>query len=167
MRHRSRSLPLVALVAIALVARPAPSSATKLVHAPRFALPARDGTVVSDSLRAKVVLVDFWASWCGPCRLSFPWMAALQQQYGTKGLTIVAIDLDKDRSLADAFLAEHPAPFRVAFDPAGKTAEAFAVSTMPSSFVLGPDGTVLYAHSGFDPKKTGPIEHLIQEACSR
>jgi thiol-disulfide isomerase/thioredoxin len=136
--------------------------------APAFHLPTRGGgTVASDSLGARVVLVDFWASWCEPCRKSFPWLAAMRERYGSKGLVIVAINLDKSRDAAEAFLEKYPAPFVVAFDPAGKTAEAFHVAAMPTSFVVGPDGAILASHAGFDPKKTGAFETLIQEACAR
>jgi thiol-disulfide isomerase/thioredoxin len=113
------------------------------------------------------VYVDFWASWCTPCRRSFPWLEALHEHYAAKGLVIVAIDLDKTRSDADEFLTKVPAPFTVAFDPAGETAEAFQVSAMPSSYVIGPTGAILYSHAGFDPKRTAAVETLIQEACTR
>lgn len=134
--------------------------------APSFTLPARTGTVVcSDSLRGKVVLVDFWASWCGPCQKSFPWLSAMYDRYSAKGLTIVAINLDKDRVAAEAFLAKHPAPFTVAFDPSGKTAKAYKVWGMPSSFILSPTGTVLYSYAGFNPDHAGAVEAMIKEAC--
>jgi peroxiredoxin len=94
-------------------------------------------------------------------------MTAMHEKYATKGLTIVAINLDKERKSADAFLDQHPAPFVIAFDPSGKTAKAFKVWGMPSSFLVGADGTILFSRAGFDPKKTGDIEHLIQEACIR
>lgn len=136
-------------------------------HAPSFTLPTANGTVCLDSLRGRAVLVDFWASWCGPCKQSFPWMNSMHQTYGPKGLTIVAINVDKDRKLADAFLNQHPAPFTVAFDPSGKTAKAFKVWGMPSTYLVGPDGVILMSRAGFDPKKTGDVEHLIQEACTR
>jgi thiol-disulfide isomerase/thioredoxin len=135
-------------------------------HAPSFTLPTMNGTVCLDSLRGRTVLVDFWASWCGPCKQSFPWMNAMHQTYGSKGLTIVAINVDKDRKLAEAFLDQHPSPFTVAFDPSGKTAKAFKVWGMPSSFLVGRDGVILMSRAGFDPKKTGDVERLIQEACS-
>lgn len=132
-----------------------------------FNLPARSGTVSLDSLHGKVVLVDFWASWCAPCRQSFPWMADLYSRYSSKGLVIVAINLDKKRELADVFLEDFDAPFIIAFDPSGKTAETFNVQAMPSSYLVSPTGTVLYSHPGFDPKKTGEMENLIKEACSK
>jgi thiol-disulfide isomerase/thioredoxin len=135
--------------------------------APGFSLPGRTGTVSLDSLRGRAVLVDFWASWCDPCRRSFPWLRSLHEQYAGKGLTIVAINLDKDHDAALAFLQKYPAPFLVAFDPAGKTAEAFHVAAMPSSYLVGPTGNILAAHIGFDPKRTDSLEKLIKEACSK
>lgn len=136
-------------------------------HAPSFALPTKSGNVSLDSLRGKIVYVDFWASWCAPCRQSFPWMIKLYEQYSPKGLEIVAINLDKTQELADDFLSDFSPPFIVAFDPSGKTADAFNVPAMPSSYLLNKDGTILYSHAGFDPKKTGEIEALIKEACSK
>jgi thiol-disulfide isomerase/thioredoxin len=134
--------------------------------APSFTLPGRSGPVALDSLRGKVVLIDFWASWCVPCRQSFPWLSALHDRYPARSFEIVAINLDKDRDAADRFLEEFPAPFAVAFDSAGRSAEAFKVKAMPSSFVVGPAGTILYAHAGFDPRKTKTIESIIQEALT-
>ena len=135
--------------------------------APGFELPTPNGTVSLDSLRGKVVLVDFWASWCGPCRQSFPWMSKLYETYSQKGLVIVAVNLDKKREPANDFLAEFSPPFIVAFDPAGKTAEAFHVPAMPTSFILNRDGTIVYSHAGFNSKKTGEMENLIQEALKK
>jgi thiol-disulfide isomerase/thioredoxin len=136
--------------------------------APSFSLAGRGhDVVVSDSLRGKVVYVDFWASWCGPCRRSFPWLAEMQKKYGDHGFAVVAVNVDKTRDAADAFLEKLPAPFAIAYDPDGKTAEAFHVSAMPSSFLIGRDGTVLEAHTGFDPKRAVAIEKLVAEACAK
>jgi thiol-disulfide isomerase/thioredoxin len=110
-----------------------------------------------------IVLVDFWASWCGPCRQSFPWMSAMSKRYGPQGLVVVAINLDKDRRSADQFLRELSPPFAVAFDPDGRTAEAFDVQTMPSSFLVNRDGQLAYAHRGFDSKDADAFEARIKE----
>ena len=135
--------------------------------APAFKLAAIGDTIESDSLRGRVVYVDFWASWCDPCRRSFPWLKELHERFGDKGLTVVAIDLDQERKAADAFLAKYPAPFRVAFDPAGKTAEAFHVAAMPSSFLIGKDGRVVERHAGFDPKTAAELEEKIAKELAR
>ena len=155
------------LIAGSVATRPACATAPAVANrtAPKFVLPGLHGEVSSDSLRGRIVLVDFWASWCAPCRRSFPWLASMQKQWGDKGLVIVAINLDKDRAAAERFLARYPATFPVAFDPAGKTAETFRVAAMPTSFVLGPDGEIRATHAGFDPAKTKELEAMIAEAC--
>ncbi|MBI5169284.1 MAG: redoxin family protein [Candidatus Eisenbacteria bacterium] len=135
--------------------------------APSFRLPGRGAEVVSDSLRGRVVLVDFWASWCVPCRKSFPWLAALQEKHANAGLSVVGVNVDKSRGAADAFLAQVPAPFAIAFDPAGKVASAYRVKGMPSTFLVGRDGRVVYAHVGFDPAKTAEFEKRIEEELAR
>jgi len=70
-----------------------------------------------EPIEGRVVWVDFWASWCVPCRRSFPWLNSIQRKYGPAGLQIIAVNLDKDRALADGFLAEVPAEFSLRFDP--------------------------------------------------
>lgn len=154
------------LILVLLITTPA-FAKTEQTPVTGFNLPTTTGTVSLDSLHAKVVLVDFWASWCAPCRQSFPWLKSLYDRYSTKGLAIVAINLDKKRELADDFLEDFDKPFIIAFDPSGKTAEAYNVQVMPSSYLVGPDGKILYIHPGFDLKKTGEIEDMIKEACSK
>jgi len=141
--------------------------ADQRAKAPAFELATRDGKVSLESLRGRVVVVDFWASWCGPCRQSFPWLASLHERLASKGLTIVAVNLDKERSAAMGFLADYPAPFTVAFDPEGRTAEAYKVKGMPSTYVVSTDGRILYSHIGFDPRRTGELEAILQEALPR
>ena len=134
-------------------------------QAPDFSLPTDNGTVSLQSLAGKVVLVDFWATWCGPCQRSFPWLRAMHERYAAAGLDIVAINLDKDHQAAERFLDKYPAPFTVAFDPAAVTAKEFGVPGMPTTVLIGADGKILYVHTGFDPKKTGELEAIIGEAC--
>lgn len=159
MNRHSLWLAIVLLSTTAAVAIPAKAP----VSAPSFRLPAVHGYAALDSLRGKVVLVDFWASWCAPCERSFPWMNALHDSLSRQGFEIVAINLDKDRAAADAFLEKHPPHFTVAFDPGGEVAERYQVAAMPTSFVIGRDGALLLKHPGFDPKKTAEIESLIRK----
>ena len=157
---------LLTLLLLPAAARSSAARATAAsLPAPRFTLKARTGTACLDSLRGKVVLVDFWASWCEPCHKSFPWLAAMQAKYGPRGLVVIAIGLDHDLDAADGFLAKHPAPFTVAFDPTGKTAEAYRVAGMPSTYLVDRDGRILRAHIGFVAGKTAEFEQQIEEAC--
>lgn len=160
-----RRLFAAVLVALAVVQAAAAPAGPKLRAAPAFDLPTEHGTVALDSLRGRVVLVDFWASWCTPCRGSFAWLKSMHERYAARGLSIIAIDLDKERVAADDFLADVPAPFTIAFDPRGLTAEAYRVQGMPASFLVDSSGTIVYSHVGFDPHRTGQLEQLIQEAC--
>lgn len=155
-------------LALALAAAPAPAKTTKPAPvAPAFTLPGLKGDVALDSLRGKAVILDFWASWCGPCRQSFPWMNELQKRYGEKGLAIVAVNLDKDREFAKSFLSEVPASFTIAFDPSGKTAESYKVKAMPTTFLISADGKLLVTHTGFDAKHASEFEAQIAEALPR
>ena len=101
------------------------------------------------ALRGKVVYLDFWASWCAPCRKSFPWMDSMQRTYAGRGLVVVAVNLDEERAPAEEFLREFNPGFRVVFDSKGTLAESFKVSGMPSSFLVDRHGTVRYRHVGF------------------
>ncbi|MEE8412590.1 MAG: TlpA disulfide reductase family protein [Acidobacteriota bacterium] len=101
----------------------------------------------------QVILLDFWASWCGPCAESFPWMSEMSRKYGEQGLVIVAINLDAERPNADRFLADHPSSFKHVFDPDGILAEAYGVQTMPTSIIIDRSGHPVARHQGFHPGK--------------
>ncbi|MGZ4809746.1 MAG: TlpA family protein disulfide reductase [Thermoanaerobaculia bacterium] len=135
--------------------------------APDFTLPTDKSTLSLSELRGKVVYVDFWASWCGPCRQSFPWMSSMSEKYAADGLVVVAINLDKDHDAATLFVEKYPVPFPVLFDPAGKTAEEFRVQAMPSSFIVSRAGRIVYAHEGFEQSKAQSLEDRIKEALSK
>jgi thiol-disulfide isomerase/thioredoxin len=127
-----------------------------------FLLPAAPAFAQDLDLSAykgKVVYLDFWASWCVPCRLSFPFMTQLQQSYGPEGLVVVAVDVDKDRTKAAAFLQQMPPAFRIVYDPKGSIAQQYDFRDMPTSVLIGRDGKVHFVHSGFFPEKEG--EYLM------
>lgn len=114
----------------------------------------------------EVVWVDFWASWCAPCRRSFPWMNEILSRYEGQGLQIIGVNVDKERSLADDFVAKTPADFDLRYDPEGKLAEQFGVVAMPSSFLLDADGNVIASHFGFRYADTEDYESAIVEALT-
>lgn len=135
--------------------------------APAFDLPS---TVAPNlrlaDLKGRVVLVDFWASWCGPCKQSFPWMNDMHAKYGPKGLTIIGVNLDKKREDADKFLAATPAQFAVAFDSAGKVAQSYQPKGMPTSFLIGADGVVRNVHVGFRDSDRDALELELAAALA-
>lgn len=112
---------------------------------------------------AKVVYMDFWASWCVPCRKSFPWLNEMQAKYGDRGLRVVGINLDKDRADADRFLEHYPADFDLVFDPQGVLAEQWDLQGMPSAVLVTPQGEVLERHIGFREDRSGDYEELLKD----
>jgi thiol-disulfide isomerase/thioredoxin len=99
--------------------------------------------------RGKVVYLDFWASWCAPCRLSFPYMSGLSARYATRPFAVVAVNVDHSQSQAEQFLGQFGRDVRIVFDPAGKLATRFGVKEMPTSFLLDKAGKVRFVHDGF------------------
>lgn len=134
--------------------------------APQIKLAGVRGPVDLAAMKGKFVYLDFWASWCGPCRQSFPWMNEMQAKYAAKGLQIVAVNLDAKREDADKFLAEVPAAFSVAFDAQGDTPKRYAIKGMPTSLLIGPDGKVVSVHAGFKADERQALEDAIVRAMA-
>ena len=116
-------------------------------------VPAQAASLDLSAYKGKVVYLDFWASWCKPCRESFPWMNAIQDNYGSRGLVVIAVNVDHERDLAQDFLEQNPAGFKVVYDPDGALAEKFHVADMPTSILIGRDGKVDFVHAGFHPDR--------------
>jgi cytochrome c biogenesis protein CcmG, thiol:disulfide interchange protein DsbE len=133
--------------------------------APEFSLPNASGaTQRLDTFKGQVVLVDFWASWCGPCRQSFGFLNRMHGEYSKKGLTIIGINVDENPKDAARFLDKIPAQFSVIYDALGVTPKAFDLKVMPSSYLIGRDGTIRFVHQGFRTKDQAAIEAAIQSA---
>ncbi len=147
---------------IALFAAGPSFSIERGADAPAFELEGTLGKVRLDAYRGKLVYLDFWASWCGPCRQSFPWMSAMEEKYRARGFHVLAVNLDVKRVDADRFLAQLPTDFQLAFDPKGLTPRDYAVKGMPTSFLIGRDGKVLYRHTGFNPASQAELEQVIK-----
>ena len=121
--------------------------------APDVDLPGTPVVAKLADLRGHYVYVDFWASWCGPCKRWFRW--------------VLTINLDKQRRDADRFVQQNPAAFAVAYDPAGESAKRFALKTMPSSYLIGPDGQVLWAHRGFTLDERAELDRQIDRIVKK
>jgi peroxiredoxin len=118
--------------------------------APNLTLQSADGSTVElSTYRGKVVLVDFWASWCPPCKTSFPALDSLYREYEPRGLEVLAVNLDERRRDADAFLSDHSHRLTVLFDPSGASPMAFGVKGMPSSFLIDKAGHIRFTHMGY------------------
>jgi cytochrome c biogenesis protein CcmG, thiol:disulfide interchange protein DsbE len=140
----------VALLAMAGLALAAPAG-------------AQDGGLDLGRYKGKVVYLDFWASWCGPCKLSFPYMNRLSEAHAGDGLVVLAVDVDRSRDKADLFLSQIKNRLPVVYDPQGQMARKFQVKAMPTSLLIGRDGRIRYVHDGFFPAKIPAYEAQISE----
>jgi thiol-disulfide isomerase/thioredoxin len=102
----------------------------------------------------RVLLVDFWASWCAPCQASFPDLAEVHREFMGQGVTVVAISVDKSRRAYDAFLKKHTPPFVTARDARQEYVAAMGVPAMPTSIVVGRDGKIRAVFPGYHGEKT-------------
>lgn len=121
-----------------------------------------------DDLKGKIVLVDFWASWCAPCKKSFPALDELNRRYGTNGFVVLAINVDEQRANMEKFLKANPVGFTVVRDAEQKLVETASVEAMPTSFLLDATGRVRFVHKGYLGDETRKeylreIELLLKE----
>ena len=136
--------------------------------APGFDLAARDGgRVALSDLKGQVVMVNFWATWCGPCRQEMPHLEALYQRYNGLGFTLLGVNVEEDSSGADEFLAETPVSFPILFDPENKVSELYNVVAMPSTVLIDKGGNMRFIHHGYQPgyedEYQSQIRALIRE----
>jgi len=122
-----------------------------------------EGNLNFSTYANKLLYVDFWASWCGPCKLSFPFMNALKKEYPDTKLEIIAISVDKKVADAEKFLNRTPAKFTTALDSSGSCPTAFGVEGMPHSFIIDTEGKVLYSHVGFRPSDPETLHSVIRK----
>ncbi|HVE48081.1 MAG TPA: TlpA disulfide reductase family protein [Casimicrobiaceae bacterium] len=156
---------LLTVFALSVVVTTSACALTLGDAAPPLVLPTASGeTVELAKLRGKVVYVDFWASWCGPCRRSFPWMNAMLSTYREQGLEIVAVNVDKKREDAEKFLSVSPARFTIVYDHSGSTPAAWQVKAMPTSYLVDSKGTIVLVEGGFRDERKAEIEARIRAA---
>jgi cytochrome c biogenesis protein CcmG/thiol:disulfide interchange protein DsbE len=166
--RRRTCLGIAALASSALLASATAWSLTQGEIAPACTAPALDtGRALSlADYKGQVVYLDFWASWCGPCRESFPFMNQLQRELAGKGLHIVAVSVDKTADDARRFLARYPAEFTTVLDTAGACPAAYRLKAMPSSYLIGRDGTVLATLVGFHDRDKADLRQRLLDALS-
>lgn len=117
-----------------------------------FTLKSRDGVNIKLSeLRGEVVMINFWASWCGPCRQEMPLLDALYKKYKDYGFTLLGINVDENNEAAVKLLSQIPVSFPVLFDPQSSVTELYDVDAMPSTILVDRDGNMRFLHRGYKP----------------
>jgi len=140
---------------------PAGSQAAASAAAPTFALPAKSGdTVDLAKLKGQVVMLNFWASWCGPCRTEMPLMDQMYKKYSAAGFTLLGVNVDTDSTDAQKFLSQVPVSFPIAYDRDNKVSKLYEVSAMPSTVFIDRKGNVRALHRGY--KAGDEAEYLAQ-----
>ena len=122
---------------------------------------------VLDASRSTPVIVDFWASWCGPCRQSLPLYNRLQEDFPASDFAILAVGLDEDAADARTFLREHPVEYTALQNSQGDVAQAFGLKGMPSSYLIDRAGVVRYSHAGFEPRDIDALKREIAELVAK
>jgi thiol-disulfide isomerase/thioredoxin len=141
--------------AVALQGAPTLGAEVATQAAPALALTALDGSEIHlRDLKGRVVLVDFWASWCVPCRVSFPALDGLYRELHARGLEVIAVNVDERGRDADEFLNAHPHTMPVFLDPKGLAAEAFRIAGMPTSILIDRTGQIRFTHMGYTTMST-------------
>ncbi|MEC4748390.1 TlpA disulfide reductase family protein [Methylomicrobium sp. Wu6] len=132
---------------------------------PKCELNSIDGGRAIDlgEFKGKVVYLDFWASWCGPCAKSFPFMNQLHHELGEQGVTMIGVNLDENAEDAKAFLSQYPANFTIAADKGEQCARQFDVKAMPSSYLIGRDGVIRHVHLGFRQDEGKELREMVEK----
>ena len=125
-------------------------------------------TSLADRLKDQVVLVDFWATWCAPCKNALPALNNLHRAYARKGFTVLGINIDKTEKKMHKFLSQEQISFPIFYDQSQTIVSQMQIATMPSSFLIDRNGIIRFMHKGFHGEKTikelqKQIEELLNE----
>lgn len=155
---------LIAVLIAGWIAAVSPAAAAENpVRAPDFTLKSGTGKNIKLSeLRGRVVLVNFWATWCAPCKEELPLFNRLYDKFRLAGLEILGVNIDKSSSAAMDFSRRLGLSFPILFDPSGDLAEKYRITSMPSTAVVAKDGTIRYVHRGFIPGDSSRYESEIR-----
>jgi peroxiredoxin len=132
--------------------------------APDFTLKSNHGDNLRLSEhRGDVILLNFWASWCGPCRQEMPLLNSLNERYSKLGFNVIGVNVDKDSALADKILKDIPVGFPVLYDNLSMVSSTYAVKSMPTTVIIDRDGNMRYIHNGYKPGLEQTYEQQIKE----
>ncbi|MEQ1802098.1 MAG: TlpA disulfide reductase family protein [Gammaproteobacteria bacterium] len=166
----SRTLPTFlgsVVIATALLAVPVGAGSAAgggVAPAAGFSLKSRAGEAVSlGGLKGQVVLINFWATWCGPCRKEMPLLEQIQKKYAPLGFTMLGVNVEEDTRLMDTFLKDVPVSFPILLDPANGVSKLYNVSAMPSTVIVDRKGNVRFIHQGFKPGDESKYQDMIRQ----
>ena len=132
--------------------------------APNFTLKSNTGKNIKLSeLRGQVVLLNFWASWCGPCCQEMPLLEKLQQRYSALGFTVLGVNVEEDSSKAKSLLKDIPVSFPILFDTQNTVSEQYKVSAMPSTVMIDRNGNMRYLHKGYKPGDEAQYKKWVKQ----
>ena len=139
------------LIALLLAVPAAASNSTG--PAPDFQLPALGGKQLSlGAFKDQVVMINFWATWCGPCRKEMPLLEGIYRKYKPMGFTMIGVNVEPDSKAAEEWLAKQgPVSFPIAFDTDSKVSKLYKVNGMPNSVIIDRKGNVRLLHRGYKP----------------
>ena len=145
---RNRIAAIAAILAFALPAW----AGSGAVQAPAFTLQSVDGKQVSlAQFKGDVVMINFWASWCGPCRQEMPLLDSIYKQYKDMGFTLLGVNVEPDAHNADAWLKKTPVSYPVLYDPKSEVSQLYHVQAMPTTVIVDRRGVVRFIHNGYLP----------------
>jgi len=162
--HHSYSLRWFIILFASLLLVGTTNAATIQGKAPNFTLKSNtDKNIKLSELRGQVVLLNFWASWCGPCRQEMPLLEKLQQRYSALGFTVLGVNVEEDPSKAKTLLKDISVSFPILFDTQNTVSQQYKVSAMPSTVMIGRDGNMRYLHRGYKPGDEAQYKKWIKQ----
>jgi peroxiredoxin len=149
---------------IVMLLAPLANAVTATGPAANFTLKSAEGTNIRLSeRRGEVVLINFWASWCGPCRQEMPELDTLQQRYEPLGFTVLGINVEQDPASAAQVLKDIPVSFPILFDNNNQVSELYDVDAMPVTVIVDRSGDIRFVHRGYKPGYEAMYEEQIRQ----
>jgi peroxiredoxin len=153
----------IALAALLACAMATASAADTAPAAPDFTLKSASGSNIKLSeLRGQVVMINFWASWCGPCRQEMPLLEKMYQRYQPLGFTLLGVNVEPNTADAQKLLKDIPVSFPILFDTTSEVSKLYRVAAMPSTALVDRDGKVRYLHQGYVPGDEAKYEKQLR-----
>jgi thiol-disulfide isomerase/thioredoxin len=138
------------------------STAAQGQRAPDLKLPTKTGEQIDiRDLEGKVVIVDFWASWCAPCKEELPVLDAMYREHHDRGLEVLAVNIDEDPGDAEALLSRIPVSFPIVYDPEQAAVGRWAPPKMPTSYIVDRKGNISVIQAGFEPREADALEETV------